>query len=173
MGVSIAPTITRACIRCGVTIPRGKRSWDEYMKRKYCNWRCYFPAVTVGPADDEPKLCISCHEPFMRRGRDEGTRKWNARKFCSNCGPRGPSAKRSSGNGYIKVCVTPDTYKLEHRLIAEKALGRLLKVNEVVHHVNGNKADNRNSNLLICRQGYHKWLHNEMGRRYAQEHFTS
>ena len=49
-----------------------------------------------------------------------------------------------------------------HILIAEKILGRRLKKGEVVHHINMNKADNRNSNLLICTQSYHRWIHHQM-----------
>ena len=71
------------------------------------------------------------------------------------------------------VYVAPNTFKFEHRIVAERALGRPLKANEVVHHINCDKLDNRPSNLLVCARGYHKWLHDEMGRRYAQEHFTS
>jgi hypothetical protein len=59
----------------------------------------------------------------------------------------------------------------EHIWRAEKALGRKLRPGEVVHHIDTDTRNNRNSNLLVCSQGYHRWLHAEMGRRYAKEHF--
>ena len=43
----------------------------------------------------------------------------------------------------------------EHRLIAERVLGRRLKRNEVVHHVDLDPTNNVNSNLVICDQDYH------------------
>ena len=58
-----------------------------------------------------------------------------------------------------------------HVLVAEKALGRYLASNEIVHHIDGDSGNYDNTNLLICDRSYHGWLHAEMSRRYQREHF--
>lgn len=50
-------------------------------------------------------------------------------------------------NGYSRFI---DSDRLVHRWKAEKKLGRKLRPNEVIHHKNRNKLDNRSENLAVC-----------------------
>lgn len=65
--------------------------------------------------------------------------------------------KAISESGYVEV-----EGELEHRLIAERVLGRKLITGEVVHHINGIKTDNRESNLCVmnstAHNDFHDWL---------------
>lgn len=52
--------------------------------------------------------------------------------------------------GYVEIKVGPGSkYKLEHRIVVENFIGRKLKKNEIIHHINLNKTDNRIDNLMI------------------------
>jgi len=65
--------------------------------------------------------------------------------------------------GYITVKVGIRKYQLEHRIVMEAHLGRELTADEHVHHVNGDKQDNRVDNLQVLSNAEHQRLHVVLG----------
>ena len=97
-------------------------------------------------------------------------------RFCSRaCYTMGAPTRRAGhmhngrpavldSSGYVRVYEPshPAAYKngqvLEHRLVMENFLGRRLHTDEHVHHVNGDKTDNRLENLLVMGHSEHSAL---------------
>lgn len=83
--------------------------------------------------------------------------------------PRWKGGRRID-NGYIEIYSPHHPYKKrngcikEHRLIMEKYLGRFLQFQEVIHHINGNKMDNRIENLMLfANNKEHMLYHGKIG----------
>lgn len=55
-------------------------------------------------------------------------------------------------NGYVTV-KRNGQWVYEHRAVTEEAFGRTLGANELVHHINGVRDDNRLENLQVMRHG--------------------
>lgn len=72
-------------------------------------------------------------------------------------------------SGYIAVW-DGGTWRGQHRVVAERVLGRRLKRHEEVHHIDGNKRNNKNENLLICTRAYHRALHRRCYDRFRSWH---
>ena len=117
-------------------------------------------------------VCEQCGQGFFRRGKPS---RYSPKRFCSsrcwyvhNIGPNNPLYKGGipfkNVHGYMEVYVRREDgtngKTLEHILVAERAIGKRLPENAVLHHVNGDRVDNKHSNLVICEnQSYHKLLH--------------
>lgn len=65
-------------------------------------------------------------------------------------------------NGYKYVLVGKNKYRAEHTLIMENKIGRKLNKNEVVHHINENRLDNRIENLQLMTISEHLSHHKKV-----------
>lgn len=52
-----------------------------------------------------------------------------------------------------------------HRVLLENKIGRLLNINEIAHHINGNKSDNSDENIELKDRSEHSKLHMPVGIR--------
>lgn len=66
-----------------------------------------------------------------------------------------------NGNGYVVNCKDRNHRYLVHRRKMEEHIGRKLKPNEVVHHIDGNKTNNDLSNLQLMTRKEHIKIHKE------------
>lgn len=73
---------------------------------------------------------------------------------------------RRIANGYVQIWnpnhpkSSKDNYVFEHILMAEIVLGDHLPKGAEVHHIDGNPANNKPGNLVICQdRSYHMLLH--------------
>jgi hypothetical protein len=107
--------------------------------------RAKFTSVAKGQYKDFPVRFIRGHSQRLP-GRATAPRKKVGRSQDSAgyWRIRRPEHPNADVTGYI----------LEHRLVVSEAIGRALSPTETVHHINGDRADNRLENLQL-RQGNH------------------
>lgn len=125
--------VTSSCLGCGAVFNAPR--W-EMKGRKYCSLSCYKVHKTYHSGSQSPT--------------------WNGGTCTSPDGESRILAKdhpRANYNGYVLASV----------LVVEKTIGRYLSAKHPIHHVDRNKRDNGNGNLVVCQdQAYHNLIHARM-----------
>lgn len=144
--------------------------------RKYCSRKCY----ELGKRKNYIKDCPNCGVTYVVNAKGK------RRKFCSKeCSgqydnPTGSQTgvlsrtwkggKFISDDGYEMVLIPgKGTYTTKQKLVMEEYLGRTLTSNEIVHHKDGNKLNNKISNLDLLTRGEHMLYHIHGRQDYLQK----
>ncbi len=115
----------RICVKCGVKIYPEQKSKNDYCK---------------------PCSVVKGDKHYRKEGMFTGVNGGNYK------------TGKSLSYGYVRI-LSPNHpnrnkttgYILEHRLVVEKYMGRLLKRTENVHHIDGNRLNNNINNLMVFR----------------------
>jgi hypothetical protein len=149
--------------------------------KKYCTELCYKQAKAkrqyVKRDYTHKTICTECKIEFIAN--------WNGVHLCSQeCVSKhnsrvltkfqdipscleDASRKLDKNLGYVRVYVPmhPEAntwgYVYEHRVMAEQIIGRRLEKDEIVHHKNGKRWDNRIENLEVMNKNDHAKLHGQ------------
>jgi len=132
--------IWHACVDCG------KQRWVQF-------W------------GDKPKSvrCLSCASRIGQHGKTKDRHStWKGGRFKEH---HGYVYVRLYPGDFFYPMIDANSYVREQRLMMARHLGRCLLPNEVVHHENGVKDDNRLDNLVLLTKGQHRGLHNRRQNR--------
>lgn len=156
----------KTCELCGVELVAygdragrfcSKDCYDEWQRRRRVH-----------------KVCEFCGKDFWLKpsqAEHNVTGRWCSRACEATARIKRPLDRMHNGKpavldrqGYVRIFepehprATKSGWVFEHRFIAETRIGRLLRQDEHVHHVNGQKADNRPENLVVMGHSEHSTL---------------
>ena len=134
---------------------------------------CEFNRKRRKPMSEEERKKISMRNKGRKFSPEFG-RKISEAKSSNFNGMNGyGKPKKRCTDGYIMVHVPKhphamkDGYVMLHTVLMERHIGRYLNENEVVHHINHIRDDNRLENLRLMDKHEHMSMH--MKERYAQK----
>lgn len=161
------------CRECGKPFVMMQAYLTAYRKKfsrdpLYCSMQCS-NAGRRKDADERNKFtCANCGKIEIRNRTTKAFRIYRDQKYCSQeCKiaaqmavaserfEQGEYKRHTKRNGYVWITVPALSRNggprniMEHRYIMSRQLGRELFPEETVHHINGNRQDNRIENLEL------------------------
>lgn len=120
-------------------------------------------------------ISLRCHPCGAKHRVASKPQSWASREKH----PRWKGGSHVTAGGYRQVVIPLDSPFLpmadergrvyEHRLIVAESIGRCLRPDEEVHHINADKHDNRLSNLRLLSKSEHAAEHHEEIRNLREE----
>ena len=159
------PPITKKCLTCGKEF---RLFYCQRNDRKYCSRAC--ASVATGKRYSAARTvitCLQCGKQFEIAPHRKAAAKfcgrqcqntWLSRAYAQAKG----DAMRGTGK---KTKYLKEANRHQHRIVAEKKIGRKLEKGEVVHHVDENSWNNDPDNLVVITQSIHARIHFTKNRK--------
>ncbi len=165
------PLVHFVCRECGAPFSYKPSDVRHYEKKfgkppTYCSVPCSAIGRRKDTVERQRFTCLQCGKEQSRR-RKPGGRVYAQQKFCNRfCKAEhqrdtalkrfnsGDAKRHIKRHGYVYLSVPSRVTGvkhavLEHRYVMEQHIGRKLRPEETVHHINGNRQDNRIDNLEL------------------------
>lgn len=126
---------------------------------KYCCSKCYHLSTRNEPI---VRTCKYCGKEVIINPKHKNKTFCDVK--CSSAFRKDSSNHRRwiGKNGYVNFWDNDKGIVKEHIYIMEQAIGRKLKKNEVVHHIDFNRSNNDISNLQLMTRAEHSALHRKI-----------
>lgn len=169
--------ITLFCQQCKkeFAIPN---AWVKAGRRKFCSREC--------KTQSQIGIVGKAHARFGKKHSEESKQKMSANRkglAAKEKSPRWKGGVYYDSRNYrylmletlsredqdlVRSMATKSNYVAEHRLVMARVLNRPLTKREVVHHLNGDKIDNRIENLQLFPKGEHSRRHREIDKELSR-----